>query len=393
MAIYQDFKNEKDRENNKPIKTKDGRSWYFKTYKKDFNGINKAYKSKKYLRKSEAEEAERLFLMKRDNPIKKEFSLVVKEFFIEMYKIRKESTVYSYENDYNSNIKVYFENKYITDITVSNINDWKNSLDEKKYKLSYKNKLYNVLKCIFDFAMKYYGLPINPVSISGRFQEKNDDVIKNEEKIRYITYEQFKTFISTIDNITWKTFFTFLYYTGMRKGEVQALSWGDINFEENEIIVNKTLSIKIKNNNNQNYKLTSTKNNLNRKIKMSKVLKEQLLLYYNEVHKYTDFSKEWFVFGGPRFMPQITIDRKKDEYFKSANLEPITIHEFRHSHVSLLVNEYIKTSKDKNMEIDTAKFFLMVSNRMGHTVDVMQRTYLHLFPTIQDEIVDLLDNL
>lgn len=35
----------------------------------------------------------------------------------------------------------------------------------------------------------------------------------------------------------------------------------------------------------------------------------------------------------------------------------------------------------------------MLSDRMGHTVDVMQRTYMHLFPTIQDEIVDLLDNL
>ena len=60
---------------------------------------------------------------------------------------------------------------------------------------------------------------------------------------------------------------------------------------------------------------------------------------------------------------------------------------------SLLVNEYIKTSKEKNMKVDTAKFFLMMSSRMGHTIEVMQSTYMHLFPTIQDEIVDLLDNL
>ena len=65
----------------------------------------------------------------------------------------------------------------------------------------------------------------------------------------------------------WKTFFIFLYYTGMRKGEVQALTWNDINFNTNEIIVNKTLSVKTK---NSNYKITSTKNYLNRRIKMSK---------------------------------------------------------------------------------------------------------------------------
>ena len=43
--------------------------------------------------------------------------------------------------------------------------------------------------------------------------------------------------------------------------------------------------------------------------------------------------------------------------------------------------------------IDTAKFFLVMSDRMGHTVEVMQKTYMHLFSTIQDEIIDLLDNL
>lgn len=35
----------------------------------------------------------------------------------------------------------------------------------------------------------------------------------------------------------------------------------------------------------------------------------------------------------------------------------------------------------------------MLSDRMGHTIQGMQETYMHLFPTTQDEIVDLLDNL
>ena len=61
--------------------------------------------------------------------------------------------------------------------------------------------------------------------------------------------------------------------------------------------------------------------------------------------------------------------------------------------MSLLINEYIKTSEEKNMKIDTAKFFLMMSERMGHSISVMQKTYMHLFPSVQDEIVNLLDNL
>ena len=72
------------------------------------------------------------------------------------------------------------------------------------------------------------------------------------------------------------------------------------------------------------------------------------------------------------------------------NLKWIVILILQHQ---LLINEFVKFSKEKNIKIDTTKFFVMMSNRMGHTIPIMQRTYMHLFPTIQDEIVDLLDSL
>jgi integrase len=365
-------------------KTNDGRSWYYITYKKDFNGINKKYKSKKYFTKSEAQQAERLFLMKRDNPINKSFILVTNAYFEEMYQIRKESTVYSYENAYKKNIEPYFSHLNINEINISLINNWRLEMAKKGLKITYLNKLHNILKSIFDYAVKNYGLESNPVAIVGRFQKKNDEVIKDEDKLRYISYEDFNKFISVIDNITWKTFFIFLYYTGMRKGEVQALNWNDIDFDKNEITVNKTLSVKTK----DPFKITSTKNYINRKIKMSKTLKEQLLVYKNEMMKYTDYRENWFVFGCQKFLPQTNIDRYKNYYFKISGIKPITIHEFRHSHVSLLINEYVKSG-----QTDTTKFFLMMSDRMGHSIKVMQETYMHLFPTIQNEIVDILDNL
>lgn len=364
--------------------TKDGRQWYYIVYKKDFNGKNKKYKSKKYKSKTEAKEEERLFLIKRDNPLTISFILVANDYFAEMYSIRKESTVYSYENAYKKNIEPYFKLLTINEINVSIVNNWKQKMYKKDFKLAYLNKLYNILKGIFDFAMRNCSLISNPVIISGRFQRKNDEVITDEEKIRYITYEQFNQLISVIDDIVWKTFFTFLYYTGMRKGEIQALNWSDINFNNNEIIVNKTLSIKTK----DNYKITSTKNYINRKIKMNKTLYSQLVLYKKEMMKFNDFNEKWFVFGCGRFMPQTTIDRKKHYYFQLSGIKEITVHEFRHSHVSLLINEYIKSG-----QTDTTKFFLMMGNRMGHSVAVMQKTYIHLFPTIQNEIVDILNNL
>lgn len=364
--------------------TKDGRTWFFKTYKKDINGINKAYKSKKYITKKEAQEAEALFLLKRDNPTHTKFVLVARDYFEEMKKIRKESTIYTYFKDYNKHISPYFDDLDINDINIPFLKEWANNIEKQGFKLAYKNKIYNILKNILDHAIKNYGLKDNPLAILGRFQEKRDKIITDEEKIKYITLKDFNKFIEVIDNDLWKTFFLFAFYTGCRKGEIVALTWKDINFSKNEITINKTLYEDIKGTKS----ITSTKNNLNRKIKLNKILREQLVEYKNKIAKYIDFDEDWFVFGNKINLSKTTIDRKKHYYFQLADVKEITMHEFRHSHVSLLINEYVKSG-----QTDTAKFFLMMSNRMGHTIGVMQKTYMHLFPTIQDEIIDILDNL
>lgn len=95
--------------------TKDGRQYYFMLYKKDFNGVNKKYKSKKYKTRAEAKDAEALFLLKRDNPLNKPFKLVANDYFENIKNIWKESTVYSYSKDYLKHIYPYFEHLSLND--------------------------------------------------------------------------------------------------------------------------------------------------------------------------------------------------------------------------------------------------------------------------------------
>ena len=381
MAVY----NEK----NKSKWTKDGRHWYFIITYNDINGKKRYRHSKKYKDKESAEKAQLLFKSKINYSLSVKFSVVANAYFDYMYKTRKESTVYSYENAFKKNIMPYFEDLYIDSINIYKINFWKAEMEKHKFKITYLNKLYTILKEIFDYAIKNYDLENNVVALSGRFQQVNEKVIKDDNKLQYITYENFNKLIEVIDNDMYRCLFYTLYLTGMRKGEIQAITWNDIDFEKELITVNKTLSVKTK----DKYKITSTKTYVNRKIKMSKTLKKELLNYQNICKQYADYDDDWFVFGNTRFLASTTIDTNKHKYFKKANIPEITIHSFRHSHVSLLVHEYIKTSKEKNMKVDTTKFFLMMSDRMGHSIKVMQETYMHLFPTIQDEVVDLLDNL
>lgn len=368
-------------------KTKDGRQWRFKVYYHNTEGKLVPYTSKRFLLEKEAKAEERVFLLNRDIPVKKKFSIVAEDYFKDAEKRIRESTLLSYQSQYENNIEPYFKNKFIDEIQVIDIENWKTKLINKGIKISTCNQYYVVFKEIFTYANKKFELNYNPVALSGRFKKRNDEVIETKDKLRYIVYDEYCKFINVIDDVMYHCLFLTLYFTGMRKGELQALTWRDIDFDRRVIKINKTLSFNTK---NGKYKITATKNCLNREITMSNILYDELFKYKEIVKQYGDFSEDWFVFGNGDVLTDYWINKNKDYYFILAGLENriITLHEFRHSHVSLCINEYLKSGAT-----DSTKFFLMMSQRMGHSLRVMQEVYMHLFPTAQDKIVDLLNNL
>lgn len=376
MAILQ--------EKNKNNWTSDGRSWYYTYNYIDENGNKKRSKSKLFKTKKECENEHALFLLKEEPNLKvKKFDIVAEEYFRYLSKTRRESTLYSYRKDFKNHIQPYFKETNIYTIDVKFIRNWANKIENVGISIKYLNKIYSILKNIFDYAIKFHDLKLNPVSMFGRFKtEARQRVIK--DKLRYITKNDFDKLLEVVDNSMYRIFFIFLFYTGCRRGEANALTWKDVDFDKKEILISKTLSFDKKG----GYVINPPKNNKDRIIKMSNFLYNELLKYKQEVMRYTDFLESWFVFGNSLYLPKTNADRYKKKYFQIANLKEITYHEFRHSHVSLLVNEYLKTG-----QTDTTKFFVMMSERLGHTVDEMQKTYLHLFPTIQNEIIDILDNI
>ena len=246
------------------------------------------------------------------------------------------------------------------------------------FKAKYLNKINSLLKNIFQYAVVNYDLPSNPVVKTFKEQTK----IQTEEKLRYITKEEFDRFISVVDDEMYKLFFKTLFYTGARKGELLCLTWNDIDLDRKVIRINKTL-----------YKIhdnapTTNKTNQVREIYLNDSFVRDLAIYKQNKAMYKDFSNEWYVFGDIKTLSTTQIERKKHHYFELSGVREISIHEFRHSHCSMVINEMLK-----NNITDSTKILLMLSQRLGHSLPVMQRTYMHLFPNTQDDIVKMLNNL
>lgn len=367
--------------------------YYIRTYVTDNNGQKKqitrhnknwigrdgywlAYQEESQLKKKKYNEFECITLGE-----------VINKYIDELTIYDKESTIYGHSSVIKNNILPFFnKNKKIYDINENDILKWHEWLKEKNYSMRYKNKCHMIMTSIIETAIKFYKLRINVARLIGNFKleaNEKEKVIKNEEKLKYITYDEFKIFINAINDDFWKTFFNFVYFTGMRKGEIQALTWNDINFEKRTIYVTKTLTVKTR---QSKWKITSTKNLKNRKIDMDNNLCNIMYAYFNKIKEEKNFNPSNFVFGNDEPLKQHKIDTNKDKYFKISGIKRITLHQFRHSHVSFLINEYVK-----NGQTDTTKFFIITSARMGHTIKVMQDTYLHLFDDIQKEIVDLIN--
>jgi len=66
-----------------------------------------------------------------------------------------------------------------------------------------------------------------------------------------------------------------------------------------------------------------------------------------------NFTDDYRICGAERSVRDTTVQRKNEKYAKMAGLKVIRIHDFRHSHVSVLANENINIQE--------------VARRLGHS--------------------------
>lgn len=182
--------------------------------------------------------------------------------------------------------------------------------------------------------------------------------------------EEFEKFISYVNNPTYSLFFTVLYYTGVRLGEAQALTWND--FDGEYIHITKSVTKKT---NKGTYEIKEPKSESSiRKVSLGRSLSKYLMSYKAIQEKIEGFKNDWFIFGGTKPLPCTSITRYKDRAVNESGVKRIRIHDFRHSHASYLICSGCN--------------IVAVSKRLGHeNVEITLETYTHLISKNEDEAI------
>lgn len=286
---------------------------------------------------------------------------------------QKPQSIRSIASRFSNYILPYLGKIKINNLTAMQYLEWQSKIEGMNFSYRYKKALHYSMVALYNFCITFYDINKNIPSKVGNFKNK----FELECNVDFWTFEEYSKFISKVDDVIYKKLFDTLYFTGIRQGEALALTWNDFN---NDILnINKTIS-KERINGMRVITTPKTKKSV-RKIHIDYYLKiglEKLMLYYTQ--KYKNFNSSYYIFGGINPLAPTTVERKKNNYCKLANVKQIRIHDFRHSHASLLLS--------KNIPITA------ISSRLGHSdITLTLNTYSHLMPGDEKRVINTLNSL
>lgn len=339
--------------------------WEVFFYYEDFTGKRKQKHKRGFRTKKEAAAWAEQFIAQQSHNLDMTFRSFWELYRSDMSKRLRENTVRS--KDYIVELKIlpYFGEKKIAEITAADIRFWQNELMKQKYAPTYLKTIHNQLSAIFNYAMRYYDLPRNPCVQAGSIGKGKAG------EMDFWTQEEFETFIEKIADKP-RAYYAFLtmYWTGVRVGELLALTLADLCAEA------KTLSI------------TKSYQRINGRdvITEPKTAKGKRIItlpdfLVAELEEYT--GKLYGMMPGDRLfmVTKSYLEKEMLRGVKLSGVKKIRLHDLRHSHASLLIS---KLGAQPNL----------VAQRLGHEkIQTTLATYSHLYPNQSRELADQLNGL
>ena len=276
------------------------------------------------------------------------------------HRLRK-NTVDGKKNVFKNRILPYFKDKPINEIQAADIRAWQNKQIAAGYSNAYLDRIMNMIVTIFNYAVTFYNLPVNPCTKAGHMG-------KRTRSLNFWTLDEYNAIMEHVTDPAAHVAIELLFYSGMRFGERLALTLADLDYNKQTISITKSLQRK----NRQNYITAPKTDNGIRVITMPAAVMEHLEDYTRKLY---GLQPDDLIFTFTRSLIRNNMKRA----CTAPGVSCIRIHDLRHSHVSLLID---------------LKFTpLLIAERIGDTVQMVNNTYGHLYPSRRQEVADRLNQL
>ncbi len=351
--------------------TKDKKTgkWICQFRYKDSSGQSRKKFRRGFATKKDALSWEREFLLVSRRDPMMPFSSFTEIYLQDMAHRLRASTVQGKRYIIREKILPYFGNLPISRIRPCDVRSWEAALlrDAKAngapYSPTYLKTIYNQLNAIFNYAVKYYELRENPCRKAGSIGSCQAG------EMQFWTLDEFRQFLCALPAGTPTTLaFQVLYFTGMRVGELLALTRADFDPAARTIRINKSCQRSRKGDVVTPPKTARSIRTVSVPIFLAELLKrytaalppgDDVLLF--PFHKYA-------------------LTKLLEHTCSQLSLKRIRLHDLRHSHASLLIELGFPP--------------LLIAERLGHEkVETTMNVYSHLYPGKQQEVAERLEIL
>lgn len=217
-------------------------------------------------------------------------------------------------------------------------------------------------------------------------QEKQRKAIRNS--VRPLTLEEHKRFITGIKGHPQEALFRMAIDTGMRAGELYALTWADIDFDRQQLSINKSAGYSKGDRDQNQWIIGPVKNNTPRLNKLPKVLipiLNELKHNQNELFEKIGITQEpdtlvFSTFKGTHLDPSTTLKKLKSIYVSFGISDEHVLHDLRHTYAT--------------RQFEGGAEPLVVCSLLGHSdVNTTLKTYIHVLKNIRDATANNTDEL
>lgn len=339
--------------------------WDVQFYYKDYRGKNTKKHKRNFRTKKEAVEWANKYIDQQSHNLDMEFSSFWQLYREDMKERLRENTVRT--KDYIMELKVlpYFGDKKMTQISTADIRRWQNSLMKEGYSPTYLKTINNQLSALFNYAVRYYDLPSNPCQKAGSMGKGR------AEEMQFWTQEEFETFIDVLKDkpVSYYAFMT-LYWTGVRLGELLALSLADFDADKKTLSITKSYQ-RI----NGRDVITEPKTAKGKRIiSLPDFLVAELEEYVSRLYGMMADDRLFMI-------TKSYLEKEMKRGTELSGVKKIRLHDLRHSHASLLISKLGVQPK-------------LVSERLGHEkIQTTLDTYSHLYPDQSRNLADQLNGL